>query len=69
MTKTIESRKEIPKHYNHDHFWIEDGYLYESYQTIRGLRYQQIKYVPGMPDMGKCDNECINYLFKEYFEL
>ena len=62
-------KREIPKHHNHDHFWIEDGYLYESYQTIRGLRYQQIKYVPDMPDIDKCDAECINYLFKEYYEL
>jgi hypothetical protein len=32
-------RKSIPRGANHDHFWIEDNILYETYRTIRGLRY------------------------------
>jgi len=35
----------------HDHFWIDDGELYESYRTIRGLRYRHHLSVPGLPDM------------------
>lgn len=29
----------IPRGANHHHFWIEDNILYESYTTIRGMRY------------------------------
>lgn len=33
------SLKRKNRHYN---FWIEDGYLFESYMTIRGLRYLEV---------------------------
>ena len=32
----------IIKSPNHDHFWTEDNVVYESYNTIRGLRYTKI---------------------------
>ena len=32
----------IIKSPNHDHFWTEDNVVYESYNTIRGLRYMKI---------------------------
>lgn len=35
---------------NHDHYWIADEVLYESYQTIRGLRYRKIMNVKNEPD-------------------
>lgn len=57
----------VPKRHNHDHFWIEDGILFESYNTIRGMRYNEIKQVPGMPDMDKCDEAVITYIAKEYY--
>ena len=38
MTDAIQ----LNKSHNHDHFWIEDNFAYESYNTIRGLRYRQI---------------------------
>ena len=43
----VENR--IVKSSNHDHFWTECGILYESYNTIRGMRYREICYV-GYPD-------------------
>lgn len=57
----------IPKKHNHDHFWIEDNVLYESYNTIKGLRYLPIKEVHGMPDVEKCDESCIKYISKKYY--
>lgn len=50
---------------NHDHFWIQDGILYESYNTIRGLRFLEVCKVPFMPDGDMCTTECIDYLNKE----
>lgn len=56
----------IPKRHNHDHFWIEDGILYESYNTIRGMRYMEVMEVHGMPDEEKCNDNCLTYIAKEY---
>jgi len=58
---------EIHKRHNHSHFWIEDEILYESYNTIRGLRFMEIKEVPGMPNEEKCSEECLKYIVKEYY--
>ena len=63
-TRTIDC---IPKRQNHDHFWILDGFLYESYTTIRGVRYIETKEVDGMPDEDKCSEACLNYIAKEYY--
>ncbi len=51
-----------------DHYWIDDGILYESYWTIRGLRYRALKEVPGMSDNDRCDDACINYISKQYYQ-
>ena len=56
----------IPKRADHDHFWIEDGVLYESYSTIRGMRYLKVMEVHGMPDEYYCSKDCLNYIAKEY---
>lgn len=40
----------------HDHFWIEDGVLGETYKTIRGLRYRFRCYVD-YPDRDKVSDE------------
>ncbi len=58
----------VPKDRKHDHYWIEDGVLFESYRTIRGLRYRRLKDVPGMPDEDNCSGECIVYINKEYYQ-
>jgi len=57
----------IPKRHNHDHFWVEDGVLFESYNTIRGMRYDAIKNVPVMPDLDICGCAAISYIAKEYY--
>ena len=33
---------QLEKSHNHSHFWIKDNCVYESYRTIRGLRFLQI---------------------------
>ena len=58
----------IKKDVNHDHFWIEDGILYESYKTLRGLRYRQILEVVNMPNMFKCTAACMNYIELEFID-
>lgn len=50
----------------HDHFWIEDEQLFESYSTIRGLRYRHRMEVKGMPDSDKCTDAMIKYIEKQY---
>lgn len=32
----------IVKSHNHDYFWTENNVIYESYNTIRGLRYREL---------------------------
>lgn len=32
----------ITKRKNHDHYWVDNKVLYESYRTIRGLRFQMV---------------------------
>jgi hypothetical protein len=56
------------KHEKHSHFWIEDGELYESYNTIRGLRYMHICSVDGLPDTSNCPDDMLLYISKEYVE-
>ena len=50
----------------HSHFWIEDGELFESYHTIRGLRYRHRFAVNGLPDTDKCLPDMIKYIEAEY---
>ena len=56
----------ITKKNNHDHFWIEDGILFESYMTIRGLRYNPILEVE-FPDNENCSEEVIEKINWKYF--
>lgn len=52
-----------PKH-NHDHFWIEDNVIYESYKTIRGMRYMAVAEVV-MEDkdkLEKSDIDIVNHI-------
>lgn len=50
----------------HSHFWIEDGELFESYETIRGRRFRHRLSVKGMPDTEKCLPDMIKYIESEY---
>jgi hypothetical protein len=56
----------IAERHNHSHFWIREGVLYESYHTLRGMRYMEVMEVHGMPDEDKCSDACLNYIRKEY---
>lgn len=49
---------ELKKSHNHSHFWIEDNHVYESYNTLRGLRYMLVAEVK-MPDNDRLSNEDI----------
>lgn len=51
---------------NHSHYWVEDKKLYESYNTLRGLRYRFIVGCPGISDCEKCSDDMVEYLFKEF---
>lgn len=61
-----QTLNKLPKKTNHSHFFIENGILYESYNTIRGLRYLKVMDVLGMPNEKKCDEFCLYYIIKEY---
>jgi hypothetical protein len=67
---TIQSVVEsaVLKDKRHSHFWIEDGELYESYNTIRGLRYRHRFSVDGLPDTNKCSESMMLYIGKEYLD-
>lgn len=51
---------------NHSHYWVEDEKLYESYNTLRGLRYRFIVGCPGIQNCKKCSDDMVEYLFKEF---
>lgn len=61
-------KKELPKDEKHDHYWIDDNVLYESYRTIRGLRFRPVLEVYGMPNCEKCDQSILIYIEKEYMQ-
>lgn len=50
----------------HSHFWIEDEELYESYNTIRGLRYRWRLTVNGLPDTDRCPDDMLLYIQAEF---
>lgn len=66
LEKEKIDRSTLPKDKSHDHYWIEDERLYESYQTLRGLRFRFRLSVPNMPDSERCSDSMIKYIEKEY---
>ena len=58
----------ISKDRRHSHFWIEDGELYESYETIRGRRYRHRFSVAGLPDTDRCSESILIYISKQYLD-
>lgn len=63
--KENEEVNELQKHPNHDHWWIRDGFLNESYNTLRGLRYMTICEAPDFDDDNFCTDEKAEYIFRE----
>lgn len=66
--KIRETVARISKQTNHIHYFISDEILYESYNTIKGLRYLEVMEVAGMPNEKKCSEQCLFYIVKEYLE-
>ena len=58
--------KTLTKDRRHDHYWIENEVLFESYHTIRGLRYRGVMEVAGLKDTERCSEAMIIYIEKEY---
>ena len=54
----------IIKDRNHDHFWIEDEKLFESYNTIRGMRYRYIADAVGFENCDNCTEKTIQEISK-----
>jgi hypothetical protein len=61
-------KKTIHRDKNHSHYWIENGELFESYQTIRGLRFRHLIAVD-LPNNDKCDESIIRYIEAEYLNF
>lgn len=68
MTQITENPNRVLlwKDERHSHFWISDGELYESYQTIRGLRYRHRCSVGDLPDAEKCSEPLLKYIEAEF---
>lgn len=64
MQETLE--KKLFKSHNHHHYWIENSHLFESYMTLRGMRYRELMEVNGMPDCVNCTESMIIYIEKQY---
>lgn len=64
----LKTVAKLTKQINHNHFFIENGILYESYNTLRGLRYLEKFEVLGMPNEKKCSEICLFYIVKQYLE-
>jgi hypothetical protein len=47
-------------HPQHDHFFVEDETLMESYKTNRGLRSTPVLPLPDHPDVDHCTIEYLN---------
>lgn len=64
----MQSPRKISIDPRHDHYWIENEVLHESYHTIRGLRWRELLKVPGMSDDNNCSLDCLNYITKNYLD-
>ena len=51
----------LEKCHNHSHFWVSDNVLYESYSTIRGMRFRE-KCNVMLPDMDKVPERTIDLI-------
>ena len=55
----------ITKSHNHSHFWIDEGFLFETYRTFRGARQRFILEVPDEDDNHDCNKELIKKINDE----
>lgn len=62
----VKEKCTIFKDDKHDHYWIENEILFESYWTIRGLRYRILLEVKGMNDNENCSDEVISEIATKY---
>lgn len=65
-TNTQESVNRLWRDDKHDHFWIEDEKLFETYRTIRGLRWRYRMDVPGFQNFDRLDEKQIDYIERIY---
>ena len=65
-SNNLPARSELWRDNNHSHFWIKDGELFESYNTLRGMRFRHRLSVNGLPDTDKCQEDMIGYIEAEY---
>jgi len=56
----------IIKSPTHANFWVENEVLYESYRTIRGMKYRYVMEVKGIANNYFCDDEFIRNIKKKY---
>lgn len=66
LNNEIVEKKKLNKRHNHSHFWIGNGLLFESYNTIRGIRYNIVTSVNGMRDTDRCTPELIEHIEEKY---
>lgn len=62
MSTNTQTTGKLTRDDSHSHFWIEDGVLFESYNTIRGLRYRYRMAVPLMMDSHELSDADIFYI-------
>lgn len=62
----MSETKSVFKSHNHDHYWIENEHLFESYMTLRGMRCRELMEVEGMEDCDKCSDTMMNYIANKY---
>lgn len=63
---SVHEEKKLWRDKRHHHFWIEGEELYETYTTIRGLRFRHRLSVPGLENCDLCSDEMLTYIEKEY---
>lgn len=61
----MSTKKLVPRD-NHDHYWIEENTVYESYLTLRGLRYISVAEVisEDKEKLSEQDIEVVNNILK-----
>lgn len=66
MTVIEAKEKLITETRNHHHFWIEDNILFESYMTLRGMRYRGLLQIEGFSDTDLCSDDVLLEIATKY---
>lgn len=64
----MNNKSKLWKDHQHSHFWIKDGKLFESYHTIRGLRFRYRLDVGTLPDTDNCPDDMLKYIEAEFLD-